>query len=123
MMTKEELILDCRYYNGEDEVPDSLPAGKEIFWDYERVWTEWILEGCDRLQINIDHYTEVYDLPNLLPEGDGMPLGLKALLFNRYDHWLGCMCTSREECAQGFKEWYFKKYVAGAKTHRQLLNQ
>jgi hypothetical protein len=33
VMTKEELILDCRYYNGEDEVPASLPEGKEIFWD------------------------------------------------------------------------------------------
>ena len=80
------MILDCRYYNGEDEVSDSLPGGMEVFWDYERVWTKWILEGSDKLQKNIEYYTEEYDLPNLFPENDGTPLGLKVLLFNRYDH-------------------------------------
>ena len=121
VMTKEELILDCRYYNGEDEVPASLPEGKEIFWDYERVWAGWVLEGNDRLQKNIDYYTEEYDLPNLLPECDGTPLGLKALLFSRYDYWNGYMGGSKEAYAQGFKKWYLEKYVAGTKTHRQLL--
>ena len=122
-MTKEELILDCRYYNGVDEVPDSLPEGKDIFWDYERVWTGWVLEGSDRLQKNIDYYTEEYDLPNLLPGNDGTPLGLKALLFNRYDHWVGFMGGSRDEYAMSFKEWYLDKYVARTKTHRQMLNK
>ena len=123
IMTREELIFDCRYYNGEDEVPDSLPEGKAIFWDYERVWTGWVLEGCDRLQININHYSKVYDLPNLLPESDGTPLGLKALLFNRYEHWNCFMGGSIEKYAQRFKEWYFDQYVAGTKTHRQLLDR
>ena len=123
MTTREELILDCRYYNGEDEAPESLPKGKELFWDYERVWTSWVLEGSDRLQKNIDYYTEEYDLPHLLPESDGTPLGLKALLFSRYDYWVGYMGGSREEYAQSFKNWYFNKYVAGTRTRRQLLNQ
>ena len=70
-MTRADLILDCRYYNGEEEVPDTLPKGKEIFWDYERVWVKWVLEGYPNLQKSIDHYTEAYDLPNLLPENDG----------------------------------------------------
>ena len=121
-MTKEELILDCRYYNGEDEVPDSLPAGDAIFWDYERVWTRWVLEGSDKLQKNIDHYSEAYDLPTLLPDSDGTPLGLKALLFNRYEYWNCYMGGSIDRYAQGFKEWYFEQYVACTKTHRQLLN-
>ena len=121
-MTKKELILDCRYYNGEVEIPDSLPRGKEIFWDYERVWIKWVLEGSDSLQKNIDHFSEVYDLPHLLPENDGTPLGLKALLFNRYDHWVGFMGGSREKYAQEFKEWYLRKYVANTKTHRQLMS-
>ncbi len=98
------MILDCRYYNGEDEVSDSLPGGMEIFWDYERVWTKWILEESDILQKGIDYYTEEYDLPNLFSENDGTPLGLKALLFNRYDHWNGFMGGSRDKYAQGFKE-------------------
>ncbi|MBQ3363055.1 MAG: hypothetical protein IJG42_03785 [Muribaculaceae bacterium] len=122
-MTREKLILDCRYYNGEDDVPDSLPEGKAIFWDYERVWTMWVLEGNKKLQKDIDYFTREYDLPNLLPEDDGTPLGLKALLFNRYDHWNGFMGGSREAYAQSFKKWYLSTYVAGAKTHRQRLNQ
>ena len=122
-MTREELILDCRYYNGEDDVPESLPEGKEIFWDYERVWVKWVLEGSDRVQKYIDYFTEQYDLPNLLPVDDGTPLGLKALLFNRYDYWVGFMGGSEEEYAQQFKDWYLGRYVAGAKTHRQLLNK
>ena len=122
-MTREELILDCRYYNGEEEVPNTLPAGKEIFWDYERVWVKWVLEGDDILQRHIDHYTKEYDLPNLLPESDGTPLGIKAILFNRYDHWIGYMGGSIEKYAQQFKAWYLSTYIAKTNTHRQLLNK
>ena len=122
-MTREDLILDCRYYNGEEEVPNTLPKGKEIFWDYERVWVKWVLEGYPNLQKSIDHYTEAYNLPNLLPESDGTPLGIKAILFSRYDHWIGYMGGPKEKYAQEFKEWYLSLYVAGAKTHRQLLGQ
>ena len=122
-MTIEELILDCRYYNGEDQPPDTLPGKNEIFWDYERVWIKWILEGDKQLQKNINHYSKVYDLPHLLPDSDGTPLGLKALLFNRYDHWIGIYPgETREEYAQSFKNWYLDTYVANTKTHRQLLN-
>ena len=113
--------MDCRYYNGEEDVPDSLPQGKAIFWDYERVWIKWFLEGDEHLEKNIEYFTRVYDLPHLLPEDDGTPLGLKALLFNRYDYWVGFMGGSKEEHAQQFKEWYLEKYVAKTKTHRQLL--
>ena len=87
------------------------------------MWIKWILEESDRLQKNIDYYTQEYDLPNLLPENDGTPLGLKAILFSRYDYWVGYMGGSREEYAQQFKEWYLDKYIAKTKTHRQLLNK
>ena len=104
-------------------MPDTLPEGMEIFWDYERVWVRWILEGNDSLQVNIDYYTKEYDLPNLLPESDGTPLGIKAILFNRYDHWVGYMGGSKDEYAQQFKEWYLSRYVAGTNTHRQMMNK
>ena len=122
-MTKEELLLDCRYYNGEEEVPNTLPEGMAIFWDYERVWVKWTLEGSDSVQKQIDYYTEVYDLPDLFPENDGTPLGLKALLFSRYDYWNGYMGGPRDKYAQQFKEWYLRTYVTNTKTHRQLLDQ
>lgn len=119
-MTREELILDCRYSNGEEEVPNTLPEGKAIFWDYERVWIKWILEGDKQLQENIGYFTEVYDLPHLLPENDGTPIGIKALLFNRYDHWVGFMGGSRDAYAQQFKEWYLSIYIDVAQTHSPL---
>ena len=72
---------------------------------------------------SIDYYSKEYDLPNLLPEDDGTPLGLKALLFSRYDYWNGFMGGSRDEYAQSFKNWYLEKYVAKTKTHRQQLNR
>ena len=123
VMKKEDLILDCRYYNGEEEVPDSLPPEKAIFRDYERVWVMWVLDGYECLQDDINYFTEVYDLPHLLPDDDGTPLGLKALLFNRYDHWVGIYGSqSREDYALKFKGWYIGEYIGSTKTHRQLIN-
>ena len=57
-------------------------------WGYEEAWVEFILTNNPAPQECIDYYTEHYDLPNLLPyEEDGTPLGIKAILWNRLDHW------------------------------------
>jgi len=118
-----EIALDCRYFNDEKEAPDSIPENKKMFWDYERAWVyEFYMWGEDHaFRKDVLHFTELYDLPNLIPEDDA-PISLKALLFNRYDHWIGFQGGSREEYAQQFKEWYLRDYVADTKTHRQLLN-
>lgn len=92
-MTREDLILDCRYFNGEEKVPESIPEHKQLFWFYEECWVRFILNKDEILQESITYYSEVYDLPNLLPDSiDGTPISLKALLFNRYDHWGGFGC-------------------------------
>ena len=115
VMTREELILDCRYYNGEIEPPEGTDS---LMWGYEEAWVRMVLEDSPIPKGCVKYYTESYDLPNLLPvENDGTPLGIKAILWSRYDHWCG------PGTADSFKRWYFGHYVKDTKTHRQLLNQ
>ena len=104
-MTREELILDCRYYNGEEYPPQGID---ELMWGYEQAWVRMVLEN-----------TREFDLPNLLPEKeDGTPIGIKAILWNRLDYW--SYYPADADC---FKQWYNEQYVANTKTHRQLLNE
>ena len=113
-MTREELILDCRYYNGEDEPPEGID---NLMWGYEEAWVRMVLENNPIPQRCIDFYTKWYDLPSILPyEKDGTPLGIKAILWNRCDHW-GHEPTE----ANSFIRWYQEQYVKDTKTHRQLL--
>lgn len=117
-MTREELILDCRYYNGEEYPPKGMNSFESLLWGYEEAWVRWMLENNPKVQNHIDFYTERYDLPSILPyEEDGTPLGIKAILWNRLDHW--SYYSADADC---FKEWYLQHYVAKTKTHRQLLN-
>ena len=113
-MTREELILDCRYYNGEDEAPEGIDS---LMWGYEEAWVRFVLTNNPTPQKCIEYYSNRYDLPNLLPyEEDCTPLGIKAILWNRLDHW-----SYYPADADAFKKWYLEKYVANTKTHRQLL--
>lgn len=114
-MTREELILDCRYYNGEDEPPIGT---NELMWGYEEAWVRMVLENNPTPQKCIDYYSKCYDLPAILPyEKDGTPLGIKAILWNRCDHWSGYESVT----AESFIRWYQEHYVRYTKTHRQLL--
>jgi len=113
-MTREELILDCRYYNGEETYPEGTDS---LMWGYEEAWVRMVLENNPTLQKHIDYYSREFDLPNLLPEKeDGTPLGIKAILWNRLDYW-----SPYPTDANSFKKWYLENYVANTKTHRQLL--
>lgn len=115
-MTKEELILDCRYYNGEEEPPEGTDS---LMWGYEEAWVRMVLEGNPTPKKCTEYYTKKYDLPNLLPfEEDGTPIGIKAILWNRLDYW-----SYYPADAETFKSWYQEHYLNNTKTHRQLLNQ
>ena len=114
-MTREDLILDCRYYNGEQEPPEGVDS---LMWGYEETWVRWMLENNPSIQKWIGYYTKQYDLPSILPyEEDGTPIGIKAILWSRLDHWSYSPANADE-----FKDWYHEHYVAKTKTHRQLLN-
>lgn len=122
-MTRDELILDCRYYNGEDEAPETIRVEKRMFWFYEKCWVDFVLNNDKTLQESMDYFCGVYHLDEMLPEEvDGTPLSLKAILFNRYDHWCGRYGQSHKDYGEQMKEWYLHNYVAGTKTHRQLLD-
>lgn len=120
-MIREELILDCRYYNGENEPPEGTDS---LMWGYEEAWVRFALNNDPILQKHVEYYSREHDLPNLLPESaDGTPIGLKAILWSRYDYWGNHFFEPKEEQGKRFKEWYLREYVANTKTHRQLLNQ
>lgn len=115
--TKEDkrrwLILQCRYFKGEAEPPQSLPEGYALMWDYEMRWVQLNLENDEMLK----HFDE--DIKALMLEtkpGDQTPLTLKALLCNRYLHWGGY--APLEEELKNFEEWYVNHYQLW-KTNRE----
>ena len=114
MMTQDELILDCRYYNGEEDPPQGT---NELMWGYEQAWVRMVLENNPTPHKCLEYYTREFNLPELLPQSqDGTPLTLKAILWNRLDHW-----SYYPAKADDFISWYQEHYVANTKTHRQSL--
>ena len=90
----------CKFFKGEQECPEAIcNAGKAMFWEYERIWCSMrdTYEMCAILDAYLDAGLEDFD-----PD-DGTPMTLKALLFNRYEHW--CQGTP-----DGFKDFYKCEY-------------
>lgn len=103
-MKKEELIKHCRYYKGEEECPYKTDEGrtnKGLLWFYEK---KWVCDYEERESYYIEYVQDYicHEL-GLFEETDGVPISLKALLFNRYDHWT-------QGDPEGFKEWYKREY-------------
>ena len=98
-MQECRLIKFCRYYGHENEKDNQLLA------DYEKHWIDDVLKG----EMGITHYVSGHDLNWLQTFNieDGVPLGLKAILFNRYFHW------SDYSTVDDFKHWYLTKYLSG----------
>lgn len=102
-----DLIRKCRYFKGEPKCPSYLyEQDKANIWDYENLWVESEYHR-DENNDNTREYLH-YGLGDFNRE-DGTPLTLKALLFNRYTHWVGGY--SIEEDIKGFKEWYREHYL------------
>lgn len=98
-MTREELIGKCRYYGGEDERPPGVDAS---FWYYEQHWCDNMLkEKAYERQMEAEY--QAYGLSDWR-KNDGVPMSLKALLFNRFSHWMGCR-------VEDFKKWYLTEYL------------
>ena len=55
-MTRDELILDCRYYNGEGEAPETIRVEKRMFWFYEKCWVDFVLNNDKTLQDSMDYF-------------------------------------------------------------------
>lgn len=120
--TRSEIIERCHYYKGEESVPEGV---NELFWGYEKDWVDTV----EREFINneptcalwnwISQYRSdgLYDfhltscqLNNL--GYDDTPVSLKALLYNRYSHWL-------RPDPKKFKTWYKVNYCKYLKQQRR----
>ncbi|MDR1129436.1 MAG: hypothetical protein LBK96_00450 [Prevotellaceae bacterium] len=96
-MNKTEDYNGCRYFKGESESPYT-DQNKTMLWFYESVW---IIEGK---KYDTGEYI-AYGLEDFMSD-DGIPITLKALLFNRYAKG----SFSLADAIIGFKDFYLKYY-------------
>ena len=101
-MGKEKLLKFCRYYKEEDDCPFDDP-NMSVSWFYERVWVEDIFHNryndeliSEYIGVGLDSFAQF----------DGIPLTLKALLFNRYAKG----CQSLSDAKEAFMAFYDKYY-------------
>ena len=94
------LLERCHYYKGERLCPFHSHM-KTLLFGYEKCWVKFNLSSQDNLSIKSDlNYYKHCGLADLCPD-DGVPMSMKALLFNRWLHW-GGDCADLDK----FREWY-----------------
>lgn len=90
----------CRYYHGEDKNPFERSDEGFLLWGYERRWvTSSIAREASFLSCYLEDGLEIFRA------NDGIPIGFKSLLYERYCHWTG-IGLDFDHDPQGFKEWY-----------------
>lgn len=106
---EKELTHNCHYYKGEQQNPfEGIDQNKAMLWFYESVWAR------ETSQPNSDCYASIVDEYNFagltdFEQGDGVPLSLKALLFNRYCKGCYSMLDAVEPFKKFYREYYIKK--------------
>ena len=100
------LFAFTRFYKGPDTEPDTKENNERLIWDYERMWVQRD-EMRDESSAMVREYID--DVLPLWSEEDGIPLSLKALLYNRYSHWLGGY--GLESDVAGFKHFIKRDYL------------
>ena len=93
----------CRYYKGENDCPFK-DLNEEMLWFYEQSWVINKLKRENMFSSMLEEY--ICSGLDSFEEFDGIPLTLKALLFNRY----AIGCYSRADAVESFKEFYKKYY-------------
>lgn len=103
---KSELLKQCRYYRGEKENPfEGKDPDKAMLWGYERGWvSDWARGRTDGYDEMINDYVRV-GLGRFEPM-DGIPVSLKALLFNRYAKMEQSLLDAVEPFKEFFREYY-----------------
>lgn len=110
-MTKNPLHQFTQFYKGETQPPANCPHPN--LWHYEQMWVE-NEEERDENHGRVREYQ--HDVLPLYNEEDGIPLTLKALLYNRYTHWVGGY--SLESDVKGFVQFLHQHYL-GKKEERR----
>ena len=106
MDDREKLMELCKSYKGEKENPYKGEQNKACLWSYERAWLLEFAKPHSRLLMSyLSQYTAVG--LTCFSTHDGVPVTLKALLFNRYAR----TQYSDYEAVESFKRFYNKYYV------------
>lgn len=80
-MKRDELLKQCRYYKGEENVPN---GGSAMFAEYEQDWVNLTLNNPQYIDNLTNEYFLLIGKTAII---DDTPDSLKAILFNRYTHW------------------------------------
>lgn len=102
------LILQCRYYNGEEKQPDTFDNAEGLYWYYEQCWVNFNLKGEDDKKY-LDEGAQ-YMKPIARIE-DKTPLTLQGVLLNRYIHWGGGWKPIEEEAVDFLNSNFYTKYL------------
>lgn len=101
--SSEYYLSKCRYYKGEKSCP--YEGTDALFWGYEQRWVDWHFEGdISSLKETVEEY-KAYGNGSFMKE-DGVPIALKAILWNRWAKWVGSP-TDKEE----WHEFYIHEYL------------
>ncbi len=106
-MKQDELLKYCKYYKGEDYNPFvDKNQDKALFWDWEQKWLVWAAQHNDTDDNLLDTMLYEYIQAGMdnFEINDGVPISLKALLFNRYFHW------NEYSKPADFMNWYVNTY-------------
>lgn len=103
MKSKEFYLQQLKYFKGEKKSPFK-DNNKSILWFYESMWYNFMTTDNKGL---LDEYISDFKYAQLSDLPDDIPLGYKALLFNRYRN--GSM-TSILDTAKEFRSFYAKYY-------------
>lgn len=106
-ISTEELLSHCLYYKGGEIVDDpSKDKDDYILEFYEQKWVEFSQRDRRYIAEIVQDY--IFAGLELFNCDDGVPISLKALLFNRYTHWNGgCGWLNN---INGFMKFYLENY-------------
>ncbi|KIA83645.1 hypothetical protein OA84_09165 [Kaistella solincola] len=99
------LYTFTRYYKGPGTEPGDNENNKRLIWEYEQLWAENEEERSNDHPRMQEYMSDVLPLFN---EDDGIPMSLKALLYNRYTHWLGGYAL--EDDVRKFREFLYSHH-------------
>ncbi len=92
------LLQYCRFYD-----PTKPYSQQDLIGSYELRWMNDMIDDKRHIMELVNDY--IYHNLETFNINDGVPISLKALLFNRYAHWNSYVT------AEGFKKWYRKAYL------------
>lgn len=106
MSANNTLLKSCRYYKGESSNPyEGEDRDKAMLWFYEMGWVKNAERGLSPISADAVAEYKACGLQSFRSD-DGVPLSLKALLFNRYAK----TEQSLKDAVESFKKFYEKYY-------------